>query len=50
MTAERLYELGSALEAAAHFAPGTAIPVNPLELAHALMSAAAQIKEMQRNG
>lgn len=47
MTPARLHDLGSALEAAAVMAPGSPIPINPLEIAHALMWAAAQLTEKQ---
>lgn len=44
MTAARLHDLGSALEAAALMSPATPIKIDIGELARALMWAAAQLE------
>lgn len=47
MTAQDLHDLGSAIEAAAIMNPGQPVKMDPLHIARALMTAAAQIKERQ---
>ena len=48
MNAAALHALGSQLEAAATFAPGQPIKMDPLHIARALMAAARQIEELQK--